>query len=232
VLIGDGLVDPLNQFNNYDSYLNAAGIISNEWRDTVSFMQNEAITRMMRGDLKEASGYINFIIDDEDIAKKYYAGMSIVNYKQYDEGNINPEYGNYIQDKKKNFGVPDWLNYNDDNEKMYDDFAADISTSFKRELERILTLGVKTLIYNGQNDVIINTPGTLAYLNSLEWTNSKQWKAAPKKTWSEYGSTNLGWYKRYGNLNFVLVRNAGHLVPADQPQSAWRMLNRYFLSGW
>lgn len=60
-------------------------------------MQNEAITRIMRGDLKEASDYINFIIDNEDIANKYYAGMSIVNYKQYDAGNINPEYGGYIQ---------------------------------------------------------------------------------------------------------------------------------------
>jgi hypothetical protein len=51
-MIGDGLVDALNQFNNYDSYLNAAGIVSNEWRDTTTFMQNEAITRIMRGDLK------------------------------------------------------------------------------------------------------------------------------------------------------------------------------------
>jgi hypothetical protein len=51
-LIGDGLVDPLNQFNNYDSFLNAAGIVSNSWRDTVSFMQNEAITRIMEGNYK------------------------------------------------------------------------------------------------------------------------------------------------------------------------------------
>lgn len=91
-MIGDGLVDGLNQFNNYDSYLNSVGVVSNEWRDTITFMQNEAITRIMRGDLKEASDYVNFIIDDEDIANKYYAGMQIVNYKQYDAGNINPNY--------------------------------------------------------------------------------------------------------------------------------------------
>jgi hypothetical protein len=133
-MIGDGLVDPINQFNNYDSYLSSAGIISNEWRDTTAFMQNEATTRNMRGDLKEASDYINFIIDNEDIANKYYAGVNILNYKQYDAGNINPDYAIYVQDKKKNFGVPDWLNYVDDNQQMYADFGADISTSFKREL--------------------------------------------------------------------------------------------------
>ena len=158
--------------------------------------------------------------------------MSVLNYKQYDAGNINPDYGIYIQDKKKNFGVPDWLNYNDDNEEMYAAFGADISTSFKREVEKILTLGVKTLIYNGQNDVIINTPGTLAYLNTLEWPNAQRWKSAAKKTWKEYGGKNLGWIKRYGSLTFVVVRNAGHLVPADQPRAAWSMINNYFLNTW
>lgn len=39
-MIGDGLVDGLNQFNNYDSYLSSVGVVSNEWRDTMSFMQN------------------------------------------------------------------------------------------------------------------------------------------------------------------------------------------------
>ncbi len=28
---------------------------------------------------------------------------------------------------------------------------------------------------------------------------------------------------------FTLVRNAGHLLPADQPRSAWMMLNKYFV---
>lgn len=51
-MIGDGYVDPINQINNYDSFLNSVGAVSNEWRDTTSFMANEAIIRIMRGDLK------------------------------------------------------------------------------------------------------------------------------------------------------------------------------------
>lgn len=132
ILIGDGYVDPINQINNYDSFLSSAGIVSNEWRDTTSFMQNEGITRIMRGDYKEASGYTNFIIANDDVANKYYSGMNVLNYKQYDMGTVNTDYGIYLQEKKKNFGVPDWLNYVDDNEKMYDDFSEDLSTSFKR----------------------------------------------------------------------------------------------------
>ncbi len=115
---------------------------------------------------------------------------------------------------------------------MYNDFAADISTSFKRELERLVGLNVRTLIYNGQNDMIVNTAGVLSYLNSLEWQYAKEWRERPKKMLSEFGSQNLGWYKQYRNLIFVQLRNAGHLVPADQPRSAWTMLNKYFLNSW
>lgn len=114
-MIGNGLVDPLNQFTNYDSFLNSVGIVSNEWRDTISFMQNEATVRIMRGDLAEATSYIDFIVNNDEIANKYYAGLNVLNYKQYDAGNINPDYALYLQDKKKNFGVPDWLSYVDDN---------------------------------------------------------------------------------------------------------------------
>jgi hypothetical protein len=52
IMIGDGWVDPLLQANNYDSYLSSTGIVSGQWRDTTTFMQNEAITRITSGDLK------------------------------------------------------------------------------------------------------------------------------------------------------------------------------------
>lgn len=65
---------------------------------------------------------------------KYYAGMSLYNYKQYDNGNINPDYSVFLTKNKNVLGVPSWLNYVDDNQQMYEDFAEDISISYKRSL--------------------------------------------------------------------------------------------------
>jgi hypothetical protein len=67
-LLGDGWVDPELQINNYDSFLNSVGVVSNQWRDTTSFMQNEALIRIDKGDMKEASDYINFIIANDTVA--------------------------------------------------------------------------------------------------------------------------------------------------------------------
>lgn len=73
----------------------------------------------MRGDHKDAAGYINFIIANDTVANKYYLGMNVLNYKQYDDGNINPDYSFYLQSKKKIFGVPDWVSYIENNDQMY-----------------------------------------------------------------------------------------------------------------
>jgi hypothetical protein len=43
----------------------------------------------MNGDLKDASGYINFIIANDTVANKYYNEMNVLNYKLYDNSDIN-----------------------------------------------------------------------------------------------------------------------------------------------
>jgi len=50
VILGGAWVDPLSQTNNYESFLNSVGAVSNEFRDTMAFMQNEALIRIDRGD--------------------------------------------------------------------------------------------------------------------------------------------------------------------------------------
>lgn len=36
-----------------------------------------------------------------------------------------------------------------------------------------------------------------------------------------------GYVKQAGNLTEVLVRNAGHMVPTDQPKWAWDLISRF-----
>lgn len=133
-MIGDGYVDPEYQINNYDSFLYAVGVAPLEWRDTTAFMQNEAITRIMNGDLANASGYINFVIANDTIAQKYYNGMNVLNYKLYDNSDFNEKYDQYLKANKAEFGVPANKTFVDDDQVMYYAFNADLSKSFKPQL--------------------------------------------------------------------------------------------------
>jgi carboxypeptidase C (cathepsin A) len=113
---------------------------------------------------------------------------------------------------------------------MYYAFDEDLSTSFKQILQRLLDNDLKVLIYNGQNDFIVNTAGVLTYMNTLQWKYAKEWRESKKTMWKDFDDvSNLGWTKNYKNLWFTLVRNAGHLVPSDQPRTAWLMLGKYFV---
>lgn len=96
-------------------------------------------------------------------------------------------------------------------------YASDVVTMLRH---------IRVCIYNGQDDYVVNTAGVLQYLNSLGWENIASWKRAKKEKWTIAGQTR-GWTKVSGNLWFVLVNGAGHLVPADQPDAAFNMLGHF-----
>jgi len=39
---------------------------------------------------------------------------------------------------------------------------------------------IKVLIYNGQDDFVVNTPGVLTYINGMNWEGLPQWKRTSK----------------------------------------------------
>lgn len=85
---------------------------------------------------------------------------------------------------------------------------------------------IKVLIYNGQNDVVVNNAGVLQYLNSLNWEGINQWKRTQKQIWTRSGEVE-GWAKVSGNLWYVHVNGAGHMVPTDEPEAAFTMLGHF-----
>lgn len=85
---------------------------------------------------------------------------------------------------------------------------------------------IKVLIFNGQQDMVVNTAGVMQYLNSLAWEGTNQWKKTHKSIWTLHGDVR-GWAKVHQNLWFVFVNGAGHMVPSDQPESAFSMFGHF-----
>ena len=50
VAIGDGWIDPVNQFNFYDSLLYSAGIVSNKWREVATWYQTQGIISLLKSE--------------------------------------------------------------------------------------------------------------------------------------------------------------------------------------
>jgi carboxypeptidase C (cathepsin A) len=150
--------------------------------------------------------------------------MSTYNFRQYGESDTT--FATFLNDSRKSFGVPDNIYYVPGNDDIYNSFASDISRSYAGDVIYLLRNRIRVLIYNGQDDFVVNTPGVLNYLNSLNWDGIPYWKRSRKQMWTIHGEIK-GWAKVYNNLWFVLVNHAGHMVPTDQPEAAFNMLGHF-----
>jgi len=87
----------------------------------------------------------------------------------------------------------------------------------------------KVMIYNGQLDIAINSPGVSNFIRSLTWNGSEEWQAAKKVVWnvdpSDYAPA--GYVTKSHEFVFVVVRGAGHILPLDQPDRALNMITRF-----
>lgn len=84
----------------------------------------------------------------------------------------------------------------------------------------------RVLMYNGQLDIIVAYPLTVNFLKNLNFDAAQEYKSAKRHQWY-VGADLAGYFKHAGNLTEVLVRNAGHMVPTDQPLWAYDLITRF-----
>ena len=60
----------------------------------------------------------------------------------------------------------------------------------------------------------------------MEWSGQKQFAVAATVPFSVDGAE-AGEKKGFGPLTFLKVRDAGHMVPMDQPKASLEMLRRW-----
>ncbi|PNY27663.1 Carboxypeptidase Y-like protein A [Tolypocladium capitatum] len=108
------------------------------------------------------------------------------------------------------------------------DWMLPIHRSIPKMLEQI-----PVLIYAGDADFICNWLGNRAWTNALEWPGNRAFsKAKVQPLRSATGKADYGNVKTAQNLSFMQIYQAGHMVPADQPEPAVDMFNRWIGGEW
>lgn len=82
------------------------------------------------------------------------------------------------------------------------------------------------LLYNGQLDVADPYPLMVNFIGRMQWSGAAQYKTAERRLWTVDGEV-AGYAKTAGRLTEVLVRAAGHMVPADQPKWALDLITKF-----
>lgn len=75
-------------------------------------------------------------------------------------------------------------------------------------------------------DIIINASGSLRWLTyNMNWEYQQQFKVAPMKPYKLKSRGIVGYIKNFGNLYYVTVNKAGHMIPAYQIDVSMHSIN-------
>ena len=91
--------------------------------------------------------------------------------------------------------------------------------------------GIEVLVYSGDKDWICNWRGGEAWTAATKWGSQEEFAAKDYEKWNVSGKA-AGEMRQTGNLHFLRVYEAGHMVPMDQPENALAMLDRLIKADW
>ncbi|KAK2582344.1 hypothetical protein KPH14_004680 [Odynerus spinipes] len=82
---------------------------------------------------------------------------------------------------------------------------------------------INVFVYTGHMDLIVDTPGTLLWVERLRWKNIENWRYSLRRPLI---SNNIieGYVKKYNKFGMYWVNRAGHMVPKDNPPAMARIL--------
>ncbi|KAF7288071.1 hypothetical protein GWI33_000125 [Rhynchophorus ferrugineus] len=218
LLIGNGLTDPIHQLA-YGDYLYQLGLLDLIQRDDFYSLEKETYSYIKAGDYLMAS----FVFDEIIEFYGYYTELKNT-YNYLEDALIESDaWEKFIvrDDIRQAINVGSQY-YSSGSYGVYFGLFEDISKSVAPWLVELLD-NYRVLIYSGQLDVIVAYPLTLNYLQNLQFSAAEEYKTATRSIWKVNQSV-AGYIKVAGNLTEVMVRNAGHFVPADQPENAYNLI--------
>ncbi|XP_063541021.1 venom serine carboxypeptidase [Cydia strobilella] len=232
ITIGNGLSDPEHQLI-YSKYLYQIGLI--DWNAQKVFEDYEAKARsyIQNNQWDEAFDTFDTLLNGDLIDGKSYfynvTGFSFYfNYlhsEDYKSSETGDDFGPMIQKSaiRKEIHVGD-MPFNDGKE-VEKHLKQDVMKSVAPWISELLD-NYYCVIYNGQLDIIVAYPLTLNYLQNLNFTGAEEYKTAKRYIWQVDGEI-AGYVKQAGKLVEIMVRNAGHMVPADQPKWALDLITHF-----
>lgn len=227
--IGNGLSDPEHQLK-YGDYLYQLGLIDANARKTVQDYEQQGIKYIQSKQFDKAFQiFDNLLNGDMNNHTSLFKNITGFDNYLHSVDPLNEELslmGKYVQrnDIRAAIHVGN-TTFSDVTNAVEKNLVNDVMQSVAPWISELLS-HYRVLIYNGQLDIIVAYPLTENYLQNLKFAGADQYKTAQRYKW-QVGNDIAGYVKEAGKLTEILVRDAGHMVPTDQPQWAWDLISRF-----
>jgi len=232
--IGDGLMDPLTQTQGYADLLYQLGLVDEQERTEGHVYEQTIQTLIMQLNYTSAFYVFDQYLNGDfwTYGTYYFNVTGLTSYDNFLTPTYPPNpYVEYLNlASTRNSIHTGNYPYNDYNATVEQYLIPDWMVSIRYKLTPLLD-NYKVLIYNGQNDIILAGPLCENFLRTLYWSGQNEYLSAEKIIWKvESTDQQVAGYVRQvsaSSLTQIQVRNAGHILPADQPRAALDMITRW-----
>ncbi|KFM61846.1 putative serine carboxypeptidase CPVL, partial [Stegodyphus mimosarum] len=228
--VGNGMCDPETMMD-YGDYLYNIGLVDEIQAKEMKNLSNSIVNHIRKKDYYEAlvemdKLIINFQLLPYTSLFKNFTGFDFYyNFLQSETPKDYNYFDTYVElpEFKKALHIGNLKFQNGSMAQKY--LLLDIMQSVKPKVAVIMD-NYRVLFYNGQLDVIISYPLTVNFLKSVKWKHSVEYREAKRTLWKLNGKI-AGYVHSVGNFYEILVRNAGHILPYDQPEIALDLITRF-----
>uniref|UniRef100_H2Z5S9 Carboxypeptidase n=1 Tax=Ciona savignyi TaxID=51511 RepID=H2Z5S9_CIOSA len=117
---------------------------------------------------------------------------------------------------KNYLGIPASVTWGGQSNDVFNAQSGDFMKPVILTVDQLIDTGMKVVVYNGQLDLIVDTPGQEMWMKKLSWGRLGEFMAQDFTPMYAYqGQDTGGFSKKMDNFEFWWVLKAGHMVPAD-----------------
>nr|XP_002130982.1 retinoid-inducible serine carboxypeptidase [Ciona intestinalis] len=118
---------------------------------------------------------------------------------------------------KTYLGIPASVTWGGQSNDVFSAQSGDFMKPVIDTVDQLVDTGMKVVVYNGQLDLIVDTPGQELWVKRMAWNRLSEFMSQSwKPMYAYHGQDTGGYSKKLDNFEFWWVLKAGHMVPADQ----------------
>ncbi|CAL1686270.1 unnamed protein product [Lasius platythorax] len=238
VALGDAWISPIDSVMTWAPFLLSTGMVDTEGFKEIDTAAKITKNKVETGEWETATNYWAYtqsVVLETTYNVDFYNILEKIKYSNYQ---LSPQsvlyydgdtiYRNFIQrrthslDSLMNGPVKEALglkvSHGDQSGTVFDYLTEDFMKPVTNIVELLLNeTNLNVFVYNGQMDLIVDTPGTLLWVEKLKWKEADIWKNVSIREPLVVEDIVEGYYKAQANFAMYWVNRAGHMVPRDNP---------------
>ncbi|XP_037796066.1 retinoid-inducible serine carboxypeptidase-like isoform X1 [Penaeus monodon] len=253
VALGDSWVSPVDAVLSWGPYLHSVSLVDSIGLKKVNSKAQEVANAVKAEKMGDATklwsetedvvenvtngvNFYNILNHDKDDARSNHISHQREHtftsphvemlYKRHVEavsGALDKLMNGPIRNKLK--VIPKNVTWGGQSAQVFEALSDDFMTSAVQNVEMLLnTTSMSVVVYNGQLDLIVDTPGVEKWVEGMNWAGTSQWISAARKPIESSAGVTEAFSKNFKNFTFYWILKAGHMVPADAGDIAMKVM--------